>query len=129
MTTATLERPVNIAAHRLHVAIERSRIYQSLASAGTAITQDPLTGIPHGPIRSAAGVLVSDLAYRDDTSETGRLLIRLFGAVAGGEGDAAIARVARSLVGLLVAGEADINACALEMGEAVPVRFLAGGAA
>lgn len=113
MTTA-------IKTHAEIQAEQSAAIFRALANKGTACQQSP-EGERIGPYSSAAGALAADIST--DDGEIDETVSRLFSAVALGYSDQVVAMHARSLAFKLVRNAADLNATALENGEAVPVRF------
>lgn len=113
MTTATLD-------HEEIKAEQIAEIYRALANKGTAYEQSP-AGDRIGPHLSAAGALADDIGK--DGGEVDEVVTHLFAAVAAGKGAIAVSMHARSLVSLLVRKAADLNATAIENGDAPQTRF------
>lgn len=93
-------------------------IWAALRNKGTAYQQS-LEGERVGPHMSAAASLASDIG----SGEVDEILARMFSAVALGYADAVVAMHARGLVNVLVRNAADLNASAIQNGEAVTVVF------
>lgn len=110
MTTATLDHE-EIKAEQMGV------IFHALVSKGTAYEQSP-QGERIGPHLSAAGALLGT-----DEGEADQHAVRMFAAVALGSSDRVVAMHARSLVFQLVGEAADLNATAIENGNAPQTRF------
>jgi len=106
---------------KTHAQIQQEQfgaIFRSLSNKGTAYQQSP-AGERIGPHMSAAGALAADIG----SGEVDEILQRLFSVVALGYGDGVVAMHARSLVSVLTRDAADMNATAIQNGEAVPVLF------
>lgn len=125
MTTATLDLPrrVDTKAQDIQaIYAEQVRVIRlSLSTLGNATQQDA-EGMPIGvsPSQPACAALLDDI----DEDATAALSCMCRAVLQGN--DVHVALHARSLVYQLVASAADLNACAIQNGEAVPVKFAAG---